>query len=174
MYQIERVVEPGACESVNAEAYDYDLAIVGSGGGAFAAAIAARRRDLRVVIVEHGTIGGTCVNVGCIPSKALLAAAEACHRADHRRFHGITTQAGSVDFAALIAGKREIVETMRQEKYIDLAARDPDARRASARELAHLHHGSLRTPQRHADGRSGSRPSRPSSQVAASPRQALG
>ncbi len=100
----------------------HDLAIVGSGGGAFAAAIAARRRDLRVVMVERGTVGGTCVNDGCIPSKALLAAAEARHRASDRRFPGISTQAGPADFAALIAGKREIVETMRREKYVDLAA----------------------------------------------------
>jgi mercuric reductase len=103
-------------------AYDYDLAIVGSGGGAFAAAIAARERDLRVVMVERGTVGGTCVNVGCIPSKALLAAAEARNRAGELRFPGITTQAGPVDFAALIAGKQEIVETMREAKYVDLAA----------------------------------------------------
>src|ERR687894_1534246 len=101
---------------------DYDLAIVGSGGGAFAAAIAARRMGLRVGMIERDTVGGTCVNVGCIPSKALLAAAETRHRAGLRRFPGITTEAGPVDFAALIAGKREIVETMRQEKYIDLAA----------------------------------------------------
>jgi mercuric reductase len=100
---------------------DYDLAIVGSGGGAFAAAIAARRRELRVVMIERATIGGTCVNVGCIPSKALLAAAETRHRAGVHRFPGITTDAGPVDFGALIAGKREIVERMRQEKYVDLA-----------------------------------------------------
>jgi mercuric reductase len=101
--------------------FDYDLAIVGSGGGAFAAAIAARRRELRVAMIERGTIGGTCVNVGCIPSKALLAAAEARHRASVNHFPGITTDAGPVDFAALIAGKREIVDRMRQEKYVDLA-----------------------------------------------------
>lgn len=101
--------------------YDYDLAIVGSGGGAFAAAIAARRRELRVAMVERGTIGGTCVNVGCIPSKALLAAAEARYRAGDRGFPGITTEAGPVDFPALIAGKREIVERLRKDKYIDLA-----------------------------------------------------
>ena len=104
------------------QARRYDLAIVGSGGGAFAAVIAARRRDLRVVMVERGTVGGTCVNDGCIPSKALLAAAEARHRASDGRFPGITTQAGPADFAALIAGKREIVETMRRAKYVDLAA----------------------------------------------------
>jgi mercuric reductase len=100
---------------------DYDLAIVGSGGGAFAAAIAGRRRELRVVMIERGTIGGTCVNVGCIPSKPLLAAAEARHRATVKRFPGISTDAGPVDFAALIAGKRDIVEGMRKEKYLDLA-----------------------------------------------------
>jgi mercuric reductase len=103
-------------------AFDYDLAIVGSGGGAFAAAIAARRRNLRVLMIEQGTVGGTCVNVGCIPSKALLAAAAARHRATERRFPGITTEAGPVDFRALIAGKREIVEGLRQAKYVDLAA----------------------------------------------------
>ncbi len=101
--------------------HDYDLAVVGSGGGAFAAAIAARRKDLSVVMVERGTIGGTCVNVGCIPSKALLAAAEARHRAAQQRFPGISTEAGAVDFPALIAGKREIVEGLRQAKYVDLA-----------------------------------------------------
>jgi mercuric reductase len=101
---------------------DYDLAIVGTGGGAFAAAIAANRMGLRVAMIERDTVGGTCVNIGCMPSKALLAAAEARHRAGLRRFPGISTDAGRVDFPALIAGKREIVETMRQEKYIDLAA----------------------------------------------------
>ena len=101
---------------------EFDLAIVGSGGGAFAAAIAARRHDLRVVMIERGTVGGTCVNVGCIPSKALLAAAEARHRAAERRFPGIATEAGPVDFSALIAGKHEIVEGLRKNKYVDLAA----------------------------------------------------
>lgn len=100
-----------------------DLAIIGSGGGAFSAAIAARERDLRVVMIERGTVGGTCVNVGCIPSKALLAAAEARHRAGAQRFPGIRTDAGPVDMAALIAGKDEIVGRLRQEKYVDLAAR---------------------------------------------------
>jgi mercuric reductase len=54
--------------------YDVDLAIIGSGGAAFAA-IAARRKGRRVVMIERGRIGGTCVNTGCVPSKALLAAA---------------------------------------------------------------------------------------------------
>lgn len=101
---------------------EYDLAIIGSGGGAFSAAIAGRERDLRVVMIERGTIGGTCVNVGCIPSKALLAAAEARHRAGAQPFPGVRTDAGPVDMAALVAGKDEIVERLRREKYADLAA----------------------------------------------------
>ena len=55
----------------------YDLAIIGSGGAAFAAAITARRRDASVVMIERDVVGGTCVNTGCVPSKALLAVAEA-------------------------------------------------------------------------------------------------
>lgn len=121
-YRVTRVIEPGARSAGHAAGFEYDLAIVGSGGGAFSAAIAARRADLRVVMIERGTVGGTCVNVGCIPSKALLAAAENRHRANGTRFPGITTQAGPVDFPALIAAKDEIVETLRQEKYLDIAA----------------------------------------------------
>ncbi|MCA1690593.1 MAG: FAD-dependent oxidoreductase, partial [Actinobacteria bacterium] len=101
--------------------YAYDLAIVGSGGAAFSAAIGARDRDLRVVMIERATVGGTCVNVGCIPSKALLAAAETRHRAERQRFPGIRTEAAPVDFAALIAGKAEIVTGLRQAKYLNLA-----------------------------------------------------
>lgn len=102
--------------------FDIDLAIIGSGGAAFSAAIAARRADLRVVMIERGTVGGTCVNVGCIPSKALLAAAESRHRADGERFPGVRTHARPVDFARLIHGKDAIVETLRQQKYVDIAA----------------------------------------------------
>ncbi|HLI15415.1 MAG TPA: mercury(II) reductase [Acidimicrobiales bacterium] len=100
----------------------YDLAIVGSGGAGFAAAIAARRRGLSVVMVERATTGGTCVNVGCIPSKALLAAAAARRAALDGRFPGLATSAGPVDLAALVAGKDELVEALRAERYEDLAA----------------------------------------------------
>src|SRR6266540_3869316 len=91
----------------------YDLAIIGSGGAGFSAAIAARRKDRRVVMVDRDRIGGTCVNSGCVPSKALLAAAQARQVATEagQRFPGIATTAGPVDPVALLA-----------DKYIDLAA----------------------------------------------------
>jgi mercuric reductase len=100
----------------------YDLAIIGSGGGGFAAAIAARRRDLSVVMVERATVGGTCVNTGCVPSKALLAAAQTRHTAVDARFPGVSTQAGPVDWPALHSATAELVEAMRADKYTDLAA----------------------------------------------------
>ncbi len=120
-YRLQRITDSAFPFDTSDGGYEYDLAIVGSGGGAFAAAITARRRDLRVVMVERGTVGGTCVNIGCIPSKALLAGAEARHRALHSRFPGITTDAGPVDMAQLVAAKDEIVGDLRQSKYVDLA-----------------------------------------------------
>ena len=100
----------------------YDLAIVGSGGAAFGAAITAVGHGARVVMVERGTVGGTCVNTGCVPSKALLAAAEARHVAAGQRFPGVGSSAGPVDAGALFAGKDALVGGMRAVKYVDLAA----------------------------------------------------
>lgn len=101
----------------------FDLAVVGSGSAAFAAAITAVNRGKRVVLVERATIGGTCVNVGCVPSKALLAAAEARHGAAAAgRFPGLTAAAVPVGFADLIGGKDALVGWMRAEKYTELAA----------------------------------------------------
>jgi len=100
----------------------YDLAITGSGGAAFAAAITARDAGASVVMIERGTVGGTCVNTGCVPSKSLLAAAAARHGAASQRFPGITTQAGPAGMAALTGGKDDLVAAMRASKYAGLAA----------------------------------------------------
>jgi mercuric reductase len=101
----------------------FDLAVIGSGGAAFAAAIRATGLGKRVVMVERGTVGGTCVNTGCVPSKALIAAAAARHVAlDTGRFPGISMSAAPVDMPGLIGGKTALVEALRAEKYVDLAA----------------------------------------------------
>lgn len=119
---------PGPVQTLEAEisgtgragAADYDLLIIGAGSAAFAAAIKAREQGARVAMVEQGTVGGTCVNVGCVPSKALLRAGEVYFQAGHQDFAGVETSAGDVDLAVLVAQKDELVQTMRQEKYLDL------------------------------------------------------
>ena len=80
----------------------YDLVVIGAGSAAFAAAIRASERGARTAMVERGQVGGTCVNVGCVPSKALLRAAEVFHQAGHHDMAGIETSAGNVDLAALV------------------------------------------------------------------------
>ncbi len=99
----------------------YDLAIIGAGSAGFSAAITAADQGAQVALIGHGTIGGTCVNVGCVPSKALIRAAEAIHQADTApRFAGVAGNARLTDWAALRAQKDELVASLRQAKYIDL------------------------------------------------------
>lgn len=98
----------------------YDLAIVGSGGAAFAAAITATERGARVVMVERGTLGGTCVNVGCVPSKTQLRAGELFWHAGHQPFSGVHTEATSMDLPLLVEQKDALVAGLRQEKYANL------------------------------------------------------
>ena len=100
----------------------FDLVAVGTGGAAMAAAINARQRGASVVLVERAVLGGTCVNVGCVPSKTLLAAAGARHGAMTNPFAGAATSAGGVDFGALVEQKDELIDRLRQAKYADVAA----------------------------------------------------
>jgi mercuric reductase len=109
-----------ARRSPRSRGHRYDLAIIGSGGAAFAAAIAARDAGAAVVMAERGTLGGTCVNIGCVPSKTLLRAGEVYHLAAHHPFAGVATSAGAVDMAALVGQKDELVADLRQHKYADL------------------------------------------------------
>ena len=99
----------------------YDLAVIGAGSAGFSAAITAAEQGAQVALIGHGTIGGTCVNVGCVPSKALIRATEAAHHANTAsRFAGVTGAGRVVDWKALRAQKDELVASLRQAKYIDL------------------------------------------------------
>jgi mercuric reductase len=115
-----RVAATGARRVEHRDAVDYDLVVLGAGSAAFAAAIKGTESGHRVALVEAATLGGTCVNVGCVPSKALLRAGEVYWSAGHHPFAGIVTSAGSVDVAALVAQKDDLVAALRQEKYADL------------------------------------------------------
>ncbi len=97
-----------------------DLAILGSGSTAFAAATRAAKLGKSVVMTERRTVGGTCVSRGCLPSKNLIAAAELVHNARHPRYPGLGSCELGVDFPALIQQKDEVVEDYRSRKYLSL------------------------------------------------------
>ncbi|MFS0644540.1 mercury(II) reductase [Siminovitchia sp. 179-K 8D1 HS] len=99
---------------------DYDLLIIGSGGAAFSAAIKAIEYGAKVAMIECGTVGGTCVNIGCVPSKTLLRAGEINHFAKVNSFTGLQTSAGEVELAPLIKQKNELVSELRNQKYVNL------------------------------------------------------
>ncbi|WP_366655706.1 mercury(II) reductase [Fodinicurvata sp. EGI_FJ10296] len=104
----------------------YDLAVVGAGSAGFSAAITAAEQGAEVALVGHGTIGGTCVNVGCVPSKTMIRAAEVLHGARAAsRFPGLSGEAHIMDWGALVAAKDDLVTTLRQRKYIDLLSAYP-------------------------------------------------
>ena len=100
---------------------DYDLVVLGSGSAAFAAAIHASDSGKSVALVESGVVGGTCVNVGCVPSKAMLAPTDLLHRSGHHPFSGIETAARGFDLGGMVDSKNELVEQLRHDKYSDLA-----------------------------------------------------
>lgn len=91
---------------------EYDLTIIGSGPGGYVAAIRAAQLGLKVAIVEkYSTLGGTCLNVGCIPSKALLDSSEHFHNAKEKfPDHGIITGAVKADMATMVKRKNEVVD----------------------------------------------------------------
>jgi len=102
---------------------DYDLVILGGGAAAFAAITEASRQGLSTAMVNTGLpIGGTCVNVGCVPSKHLLAVAEHGAAASDNPFDAVTyTEEPTVDWTEALDGTDEIVERFRQENYVDVA-----------------------------------------------------
>lgn len=99
---------------------DWDLLVVGGGSAGFAAAIAAAELGRRVGLVNTGPLGGTCTNRGCVPSKALIRAAEAWWRADHHPFAGIRTAQVALDWHQVRAQKDALVGQLRQRKYADV------------------------------------------------------
>jgi mercuric reductase len=98
----------------------FDLVIIGSGSAAFAAALKAAEHDAKVAMVEKGTIGGTCVNVGCVPSKNLLRGGELRYYDTNRDFPGIRPGRTTLEFRKLIEQKDQIVRGLRKEKYSDV------------------------------------------------------
>lgn len=91
---------------------NYDVVVIGSGPGGYVAAIRCAQLGMKTAIVEkYSTLGGTCLNVGCIPSKALLDSSEHFHNASHTfKEHGIELKDLKVNFKQMIARKRTVIE----------------------------------------------------------------
>jgi mercuric reductase len=106
-----------------------DLLILGSGSTAFAAATRAQELGRTAIMIEARTLGGTCVNRGCLPSKNLIEAARLVYDAAHPRYPGLTPARLGVDFAALVAQKDALVREYRDRHYAGILdeADGPDA-----------------------------------------------
>ncbi|MFT6791685.1 MAG: mercuric reductase [Cellvibrionaceae bacterium] len=129
----------GAGFGVNAEAVKPDLLVIGGGSGGFSAAIAAAETGGHVVIAGQGTIGGTCVNVGCVPSKTMIRAMEAVHHAKNaERFDGVTGTSEIVNWKALVAQKQNLVDELRTSKYVDVLPSYPNVTYVDMQEKAHF------------------------------------
>ena len=90
----------------------YDVIVIGSGPGGYVAAIRAAQLGMKTAIIEkYSTLGGTCLNVGCIPSKALLDSSEHYHNAAHTfKTHGINLTDLQVDLSQMISRKDDVVK----------------------------------------------------------------
>ena len=96
------------------------MVILGSGSAAFAAALKAADHGRKTAMIERSTLGGTCVNVGCVPSKNLLRAGELRYYDSHREFPGIRPGGATFEFNRIIEQKNQIVRGLRKEKYADV------------------------------------------------------
>jgi len=94
------------------------IVVIGSGGSAMAAALKATERGARVTLIECGTIGGTCVNIGCVPSKIMIRAAHIAHLRRKSPFdESITATEPIIDRPLLLAQQQARVDELRQVKY---------------------------------------------------------
>ncbi|MCH7774126.1 MAG: mercury(II) reductase [Bacteroidetes bacterium] len=125
--ETETTIEIGGDEVIadkGKSKYDYDLIIVGGGSAAVSASIRADELGLNTLIVNKGLpFGGTCVNVGCVPSKHLIRAAESIHCGSNSPFEGIQPNKPTWDYKKIIQQKKKIVGDMQQKKYLNVVDR---------------------------------------------------
>ncbi|EKS72800.1 mercury(II) reductase [Caballeronia sp. Lep1P3] len=103
------------------------VAVIGSGGAAMAAALKAAESGARVTLIERGTLGGTCVNVGCVPSKIMIRAAHIAHLRQVSPFDaGISAVAPVIDRPRLLAQQQTRVDELRHAKYENILDTSPN------------------------------------------------
>lgn len=103
------------------------IAIVGTGGAAMAAALKAAERGAMVTVIERSVVGGTCVNIGCVPSKIMIRAAHVAHLRRHSPFDdGIGRSSPQIRRDRLLAQQQRRVEELRQAKYEGILDANPN------------------------------------------------
>ena len=111
-------LEQGTSQTSHTQPSQPHVAIIGSGGAAMAAALKAVEQGARVTLIERGLIGGTCVNIGCVPSKIMIRAAHIAHLRRESPFdEGIAAQEPTIRRDKLLAQQQERVEELRHAKY---------------------------------------------------------
>ncbi|MGB0864681.1 MAG: dihydrolipoyl dehydrogenase [Saprospiraceae bacterium] len=91
---------------------NYDLIVIGSGPGGYVAAIRASQLGLKVAVVEKESLGGICLNWGCIPTKALLKSAQVFEYIKHAKDYGIEVSDAKADFGAMVSRSRGVASGM--------------------------------------------------------------
>jgi len=115
------------CGDSSADDTRLHIAIVGTGSGAFAAAIKASEEGARVTIIEGSdVIGGTCVNIGCVPSKIFIRGAHIAHLQGHHSVDGLPLNTPDIDRKAMVAQQQDWVEKLRYAKYESILESNPD------------------------------------------------
>lgn len=157
-YRVVRDIDEsraGEAEFSKNKSNNFDLIIIGGGSAAFAAAIKASELEKNVLMINDGLpIGGTCVNVGCVPSKTLIRTAEQFYNANHPNFSSIKPGDNKINFKEVIRQKTELVDELRQHKYLDVLKDDPNVTILKSHgKLIDKNTVVLRTPNGEAEGK---------------------
>lgn len=91
---------------------NYDIIVIGSGPGGYVAAIRASQLGFKTAVIERESLGGICLNWGCIPTKALLKSAQVFEYLNHAEEYGIKVQGGEADFGAIVKRSRGVADGM--------------------------------------------------------------
>src|SRR5512143_2237258 len=96
----------------------HDVIVIGGGPAGVTAALRARELGATVALVERGSLGGTCTNDGCVPTRVLAKAARLVREASHFDEYGLVGECPTVDFAALMTRTQQVVYTIHEKKQL--------------------------------------------------------
>jgi dihydrolipoamide dehydrogenase len=118
------------------EQKSYDIIVLGAGPGGYVAAIKAAQNNKKVALIEKNFVGGTCLNVGCIPTKSLISNAHVLHTIKKAKLYGINTENISFDFSEMKKRKDNVVENLRNSLFGLIKANGVDIYKGSGKFLS--------------------------------------